>query len=163
MNESSHFEQLGTECQVFTRYLIDAAPPSEVVAAYRRAHEVSPVAPRDSLRALDRALLRVARMGPRSARAADGYAAAFAKGSLLRRKLVLLVAILESRQHTAVLFDTAEPGSRAAWVFTVGLRMAGCVLAVCFAALVIVPLYSWYRVRGPHAPNESGVSSRTTP
>jgi hypothetical protein len=163
MSESSHFEQLGTECHVFTRYLIDAAPASEVVAAYRRAHEVSSVAPRGSLRPLDRALLRVARMGPRCARAADGYAAAFAKGSVLRRKLVLLVAILESRQHSAVLLDTAEPGSRAAWVFTVGLRMAGCVVAVCFAALVVVPLYSWYSVRAPQAPDEPGVSPRTTP
>jgi hypothetical protein len=163
MNRSSHFEELGAECLIFTRYLIDTDPSSEVVTAYQRAHEVSAVAPPGGRGPLDRALLRVAHLGPGFARAADGYAAAFAKRSLLRRKLVLLVAILESRQHTAVVLDTAVPGSRAAWVFTTGFQIAGCALVVGLATLVIVPLCLWYSLRNTDASDESGVSPQASP
>jgi hypothetical protein len=144
MGDVDPIEVLAAECRVFTRYLLDADTPSEVMAAYQRAHEVSAVAPRRASRPLDRALLRVALLGPGFTRAADGYAAAFAKASVLRRKLVLLVAILESRQHTAAVLDTAAPGSRAAWVFAVGLRVATCALLVSLVMLLIAPLYAWY-------------------
>ncbi len=148
--KSNDFDRLAAECRIFTRYLVDGEAPTEVMAAYERAHKVSAVAPHGNTPPLDRALLRVAHMGPDFTRVADGYSAAFAKASLLRRKLVLLVAILESRQRTAAVLDTAVPGSRAAWVLTVGLRVTGCVLMVSLATLLIVPLYVWYSLADTH-------------
>src|SRR5690348_4672039 len=91
----AQLERLTEECQILTSFLIARGAPADVAAAYVRAHEVSPVAARGTASALDRALLRIANLGPRFARAADAYAAVFARNALLRRKLVLLVAILE--------------------------------------------------------------------
>ncbi|SRR6266508_1653220 len=138
---------LAVECTTLTNYLVGEDPAVDVVAAYQRAHEVSTVeANRLSSPALDRALLRIAHLGPRCARAADGYAAAFAKTSALRRKLVLLIAILESRGETASRIDSADPGSRILWWLDVGARIGVCVTRVGLAALLIVPLCVWYRV-----------------
>ena len=150
MSEVDEFDVLAAECRIFTRYLVDSDAPAEVMAAYKRAHKVSAVASRSITPPLDRALLRVAYMGHWFTGAADGYAAAFAKTSLLRRKLVLLVAILESRQHTAAVLDTAVPGSRAAWMLVVCLRVVGCALAVSLVTLLIAPLYIWYSLMDTH-------------
>ena len=97
---------------------------------------------------LDRALMQVAHWGPPFTRVADGYAATFARASLLRRKLVLLLAILESRRQTAAVLDTAVAGSRVTWALTVAVHVAVRVLVTCLAALLIVPLWAWHRVMG---------------
>jgi hypothetical protein len=146
MTDGKRVEMLAAECRTFTRYLIGIDAPSDVVRHYQRAHEVSVVEAGGVVPPLDRALLRVARLGPSFARACDGYAGAFARTSLLRRKLVLLTAIFESRQQTAVIFDSAVPGSRAAWVVEVSARAGISALIGCLAALVILPLGLWYRV-----------------
>ena len=95
---------------------------------------------------LDRALLHVAHWGPGFARAADAYAGAFARPSILRRKLVLLAAILESRGETARLLDTAHPGSRLILIAELVARGGLVVLLVTLALLLLAPLRLWYRV-----------------
>ena len=135
------------ECRIFTRYLIDREPAPDVVAAYARGHDVGSVTTHTQ-RAMDRALLRVAHLGPRWARGADGFAALFAKSSVLRRKLVLLVAILESRGETADLIDTATPGSITAWVVAVAAAAAASIANATVAALLILPLCVWYGIAG---------------
>jgi hypothetical protein len=139
---------LATECTTFIKYLVGRSAPPDVVAAYQQAHEVSAVERAGRAPSLDRSLLRLARVGPASARVADAYAAVFARASVLRRKLVLLVAILESRGETAPMLDTAHPGPRARWFLEVGLRAIASVLMLCIAALVILPLTLWYRLSG---------------
>ena len=148
MAEGAVAGSLARECSIFTRYLIGCEPPSDIVTAYQRAHAVSAVAASRASPPLDRALLAVAHVGPRLARTADAYAALFAKASLLRRKLVLLVAILESRQQTAALIDTSVPGSLASGFLAVGLNAFASASMACFAALLIGPLFIWYRAAG---------------
>jgi hypothetical protein len=161
MTDARRVEMLAAECRIFTRYLIGIDAPSEVLADYQRAHEVSAVEAGGAEQPLDRALLRVARMGPLCARASDCYAAAFARASLLRRKLVLLTAIFESRQKTAAIFDSAVPGSRSAWVCEVAARAGMSALMGCFAALVILPLRLWYRVIDAHGSRRGDIFSRS--
>jgi hypothetical protein len=143
---------LAAECEVFTRYLIDRQAPADVVSAYLRAHVVSAVGASGSPRALDHAVMRVARLGPRFARVTDAFAALFVRGGLLRRKLVLLVSILESRGDTAALIDLARPGSRVAWAVEVVARGVLSVIFLVAAAALVVPLASWYLVSAPPPP-----------
>ncbi len=150
---------LAAECEIFVQYLAGRGAPPDVVAGYQRAHEVSAVEPSGRSLALDRALLQLARSGTFGARAADAYAAVFARDGALRRKLVLLVAILESRGDTASALDTARPGSRLLWFFEVGVRATASLLMLCVAAGVILPLSSWYRLFGA---GESGSQPRAT-
>jgi len=134
-------DRLDDECTVFVKYLTGAEPAPDVLAAYRRAHEVSAVvADHATLRSLESALLQVARIGPAYARLADSYAGAFARASVLRRKLVLLVAILESRGATAAALDTATPGSRAMWILETSARVAVSAVLVLLATLIILPV-----------------------
>lgn len=138
---------LAAECQVFCRYLLEQNAAADVVAAYQRAHEVGSIetAPRS---ALDLALLRVARIGPAFTRATDAFAAVAATSSVLRRKLILLIAILESRGPTATAIDTAVPGSRVSWMLAVAWHAGLSVLYACLAALLVAAPCAWYAVVG---------------
>jgi len=146
MGDTPRHNVLAAECQVFCRYLVERDAPDDILAAYDRAHEKGVVGSDGTATALDRALLRVARTGPILARAADAFAVTFAKPSLLRKKLVLLLAILESRGSTAAILDTATPGPRVVEVAVAGLHVARFVVTLCLASLLIVPLRIWYRV-----------------
>jgi len=147
MDEPGGGETLIAECRVFCRYLVGIGPPSDVVAAYQKAHALG-VVNLGRPTPMDRALLRVAGMGPALARTADAYAAVFARSGLLRRKLVLLIAILESRASTATLLDTAVPGSLALWVVGVAIQSAAWTVRVALAAVCIIPLTIWYSFVG---------------
>ena len=120
---------LEAECRRFTRYLLGEDPSPYVVACYLRAHRASPAfAPRD---ALDRVALRLAAM-PLGAPLADAHARLFAPASALRRKLVLLLAILETSAPSFRRVDDPGPRSAAlAWG-----RLAWIGLSAALAALV---------------------------
>lgn len=86
-------DDLDAECRLFTRYLCDREPDEYVLANYRSAHAHLALAPDPG--GLDAALLRAARGGPRRLRLADAHARLVHPRSVLRKKLVLLLAILE--------------------------------------------------------------------
>ena len=133
------------ECQVFCRYLSDRPPPAEVLSAYRRAHQCGVVAVDAAWPPIDAALLWMARLGPSLTRAADAYAVTFAKSSLLRRKLVLLLAILESCGSTIGAVDTVAPGPSVRWAAGIVLNVVVFAAALGLAAAAVVPLWIWYR------------------
>lgn len=128
------------EGEQFARYLLGGPVPSSVLDAYVRAHHVSRVSESGCPPTLDRALIALARRGPFWTRAADSYAALFARSGLLRRKLVLLVAILESHGASARAIDTAQPGSTAGWIVDAGVRGAASVLLLALAGIALVPM-----------------------
>ena len=101
-----------SECRVFCRYLIGSDPTEYVIDTYCGAKELKTA----SSGASDVALLEVARRGPWLARAADAYASVFARRSTLRRRLILLMAILESVRASSDVLDTADAGSYARFV-----------------------------------------------
>jgi hypothetical protein len=144
MSETERRAILAAECGVFCRYLVERDAPPEVLAAYQRAHEHGTVEAGVIATPLDHALLRIARTAPSVARTADAYASLFAGSSLLRRKLVLLLAILESRGPTAAALDTAGRGSGVLWVAQLGAHSCGWLMRVFMAAPLVVSLWIWY-------------------
>lgn len=137
---------LARECDIFCRYFAGQPATSFVAQKYTEAHA------RDRRyepqNAFDRILLGWAAASPLAAQWCDSYACLFARGSLLRKKLVLLAAILESSapEHG---FDEQIQDVRAAEVI---LRMAGrgMLLAVrlAVALLFIAPVHFVCAVRG---------------
>ncbi|HEX5070063.1 MAG TPA: NAD-dependent epimerase/dehydratase family protein [Vicinamibacterales bacterium] len=96
------------ECRVFTRYLLGRNPDAYVQAKYTQALAAVPaLAPRSRF---DEVLIRFAGRGPFAARLADSYASLFQPGSALRKRLVLLLAILETHPPFSTQIDRA-PGS----------------------------------------------------
>lgn len=148
MDETFDRERWARECDLFCRYLLGRSPEPAVVAAYCRAHAVGVVERQLPAHpsARDRALLQIARIGPAFVRAADAYAAVFARSSLLRRKLVLLLAILESGGAAAEL-DHATPGSRVSWILSTAIALAAVALRIAVAAVLVTLLLPWYALR----------------
>jgi hypothetical protein len=125
------------ECHVFTGYLLGSPPPPYVVRKYVEAHDLSPAFSRGSR--FDIYILRIAATRPSLTRPADSYARIFAANGLLRRKLVLLLAILETAPSCSVV-DAVE-GSRPALL----LRLVGAglrsVFSVTAGIIVFLPAH----------------------
>jgi hypothetical protein len=139
-------DALDAECRVFTRHLLGLEPDAYVAARYRAAHEAQPSLA--SAGRFDDALAGFARRGPVFAKLADSYASLFAPGSLLRRKLVMLLAILETSRPFYRGIDAAI-GGRKPLVFA-RLALSGVVAAASLVAgtLIFVPVRMFHAVAG---------------
>lgn len=123
--------RLDRECEVFVRYLTGRAPDGLVREGYRAAHRAGVVELPRACTSFDRVLVRLACLGPVATRAADSHARVFRPGGLLRRKLVLVLALLESGPAQREV-DTVQPGSR------LGLFARMAWMGACFALVVLV-------------------------
>jgi len=130
-------DRLSRECAVFCAYLCGLKPSAYLLAKYADAHSKVPdFHPRARF---DRLLVALAATGPRWARLADTYARVFAPRATLRKKLILLVALLEASAAHAVL-DMVDSGGRLVLFFQIVLRGALFGLCVVLAAPVFLPL-----------------------
>ena len=129
--------QLERECRVFTRHLLGTTCGPYVVRKYIEAHELSPLF--TNANRFDALLLRLANAGSLAAKLVDGYACIFAPRSLVRRKLVLLLAILESCAPTSDVIDSVEQGSVPVLGARLAVRGVIAVLGVLAAALFLLP------------------------
>lgn len=141
--------QLERECSVFTRLLVGEAATPSIIAKYREAHTVLEGCVPAS--ALDRRLTAVASGGAARARMADAYARLFAPDTAFRRKLVLLLAILETSPPFHARIDRTEPRGPAMTI--VRLALAGGVGALAALAGVVLfgPGHLWDKLAGSRA------------
>ena len=123
--------ELDLECVVFSRYLIGQRPSEAVLSRYREFHQL-PLAARElRARPFDRTLLVLARVHPALTRFADAYARLVLPAGLLRKKLVLTLALLESCAPSHRFIDEVEPmGGAQVWT-----RL---FLTVAFSATVLL-------------------------
>jgi hypothetical protein len=120
MNTPEH--SLERECRVFTEYLLGCAPHPYVERKYADAHRIAPAFSTGSR--FDFFLIRAARSHRGITKLADAYARLFVPASLLRKKLVLLLAILETCSPSCHLIDSAESGGKR--MLLVRLCRKGC-------------------------------------
>ena len=126
------------ECRVFTEFLIGCAPDRYVVRKYADAHQGSPVFSKGS--PFDSFLVRAARAHRLLAKTADAYARLFLPSGLLRRKLVLLLAILETCSPSSHRIDSPGGESRTLVVVRLGAAMAGAALAAITGTILFAPV-----------------------
>jgi len=139
--------QLARECSVFCRYLCGEEPSDYVRAKYRAAHEVGAVEPADGATSFDRALVAIARGGTWRARAIDSYSRVFANGGLLRRKLVLVLALLETKSPTDRAVDAPTSSSQLAFFASIAWLGFAFALTVAVTAIALLPLRLWCLAR----------------
>jgi nucleoside-diphosphate-sugar epimerase len=137
---------LARECATFTAHVVGGAPTPAVVDAYVRAHTVSPRF--DPETAFDRRLVAFARRHRAAARFADQYARLAAPTSLLRRKLVLLLAILETTPPHYRAIDAPLAGGRLGTVAALAGRGVAAAAAAIVAVVVLAPLHAVSRGPG---------------
>ena len=139
-------DELHRECAVFMRHLLGRHPDAMVVDRYRAA--VSTIPSLSPGTAWERALLGFARRGVILARSADAYAAPFAPASVLRQRLVILLAILEVHPRFSQDIDRAL-GESLPWVIArVGLRSLAAVLFLVAGTLLLTPVRIALVMRG---------------
>ena len=104
---------LGLECTTWMRYLIGAAPSAALAARYVEAHRQGVVEPAGGADPFDRALVHFARRGTFAARLCDAHARLFRPAGLLRRKLVLTLALAEVDAQAHGIVDRPRGSSPA--------------------------------------------------
>lgn len=131
------------ECDVFARYLTGEPAPPNALRHYVRWHQApelhAPLAARGT--GFDRLLVAVGRSSWPGLRLADAYSGRLLRTGLLRRKLILVLSLLESTAPTSGLID--QVGSRTKFGFWAGMVIragwSGCVFVVSIG--VLLPLH----------------------
>ena len=99
----------------------------------------------------DRALVDFARSGSSRARLADAHARLFRPACLLRRKLVLTLALLECDGAHQRRVDEVSPGTRTGFLLQCVAWTATCALMALAGLLILLPLRAWCSLRGEPA------------
>jgi hypothetical protein len=132
-----HEQQRATdrECEIFGRYLVSQRPTDYIRGQYELAVRVRNLANEAELAAFDRRTLGFACRCVFFTRVADAYCAIFHRHGVLRRKLILLLAILEHAPPTASRFD--RPKNRG----PVGVATNLLLLWVNFVLLLLLGIF----------------------
>lgn len=128
---------LGREFAVFASYLGSRDAGKGAAAHYADGHATLP-AGGDRF---DRWLLAFARTGSVACSLADAYARRARPYGLLRRKLVLALAVLESGRETHARYDEARPASLPLTVAALVLAGGGWLARTVLAIVVLAPLH----------------------
>lgn len=131
---------LAGECGALCRYLVDRDADDYVVGKYEAGHRAEVLGLQAGASAFDRLLLRVGLLHPLMTRAVDGYAALLFKRALLRKKVTLLIAILETRPPFSSLLDRVDDARPAALVVRMLIGALPAILIAVVLAVVFIPL-----------------------
>jgi hypothetical protein len=134
-------ETLDRECVVFCRYLIGQEPGEYVKRKYQEGHRRSSMAcDRRTDPAVDSFLVKFASISPWTTRLVDVHARVFRKSSLVRKKLILMLAILESCAPTHHYLDTVDSATITRLFLGSLYRCSTFVVMLLVAIVVIFPL-----------------------
>ncbi len=138
------------ECRVFTQHLLGRDPDEYVTATYRAALAGMPVL--SARGRFDEALLSFARIHPLCTKIADAYASLFLRAGALRKRLVLLLAILETRPPFSQAIDQAVGGSLPMLFIRLGVRTAAALVSLLVGTLIFTPTRIVLALAGKGAP-----------
>ena len=140
---------LNQECDVFCTHLIGQPPNDYVRTKYREGNQAHRLEETAAARPFDRRLVRIARKGPWFSKLADTYAAIFYKPAILRKKLILLLAILESTAPTHRLLAAGQSVGQARYYLTLLTKGIGFACTLLVATVVFTPWHLALGNRGP--------------
>lgn len=131
---------LAAECRVFCRYLANLESTEYILRCYERAWD-SAGSRAAATPLIDRALLATARWGSVPARIADAYAKRFRPYSPLRRRLILVLAILENSPSAHEWLNSARTGSVPGLMAGMALSLFASGLCLLAGILLFGPLH----------------------
>ena len=127
------------ECRHFTRYLVDVDPDDYVCDSYLLANKVrhDELTPQTGF---DLLLLTISLKHRLLTRAIDVYARFFAHASAVRRRLVTLLAFIESSASTVERHEHPDYAGLAGFVADLAWRSAGLALLLLVAIVILLPV-----------------------
>jgi hypothetical protein len=132
---------LERECRNFARYLSGQEPSPYIVEKYLDFHQK--IGLPKATGHFDRFLVSTAARGPFRTRLADSYASVFRRKSILRRKLVVVLALLECAPPTFETLDRVPPGGIAGAVVRLIAGGTGYALALLAGTALFGPVHLW--------------------
>lgn len=132
-------DPLARECDALCRYLT-GQPASASLRGWYAAGHGALLASGPDTGTIDRILLAVARSGRLPAQLADAYAAVFRRRSLLRCKLILLLALLENDAAHHARYDEGVVDGRLAALLKLAAMGAWWGARLGVATLLFAPL-----------------------
>ena len=135
---------LERECRVFARYLTGQEPSGYIIEKYQDFHQKIGV--RGGAARFDRFLVSTAACGPYWTRLADSYGTMFRRNSVLREKLVVVLALLECSPPAFETLDHVPPGGLAGAGLRLILGGMNYALALLIGSLLFSPVRLWMAI-----------------
>lgn len=145
---------LESECRVYCRYLIGRSPSDYVRVKYALYHSRSEAKAALPIDGIDGLLLRLSRITPLATRLVDSYSSLFHKNSVVRKKLVLLLAILECTRSTFQEVDSTDQGGRTRIYMKLLARVGVYALSLILATPPLAALHLIMRLAGHNRTQE---------
>jgi len=130
--------ELEKEFRTFTNYLIGYEPDGYIKSRYVQGHRITEIDRGSG--SFDMLLVRMAIRSKLLLRLADTYTSGFYKNALLRKKLLLILAILESCGTTYRHIDTVNEHSSIALYAKVAQKAAVFFLTLIISGIIFAPL-----------------------
>ena len=153
--ESPTHEGDAAECRTFARYLSGADPTDYATSCYIRLLPSAAVSDRAHRLLIERVLVGAGRAGSLPLRIADAYARFFLPRSLLRRRLILLLAILENSAPTERRFNSGTEGSLPGLVIRLAATLVASGLCLVAGVIAFGPVHIVSGAHGARAPRGS--------
>jgi hypothetical protein len=143
-----NISQLERECLTYTQYLIGGMPSQYVVTRYLDFHQRADAITGSGFDAFDQFLVGISARSPFWASIADSYASVFRKDSVLRKKLVVTLALLECVAPSFEAIDDVEARSAMATSISLAWRAAKYAFLLGTSVVVFTPVraamvFSW--------------------
>lgn len=135
------YEKLRDECRIFCRYLMRMEPSEYVTKKYADAHRVRNADSQFRATAFDRFLIKFSRLNNLCTKLADSYARIFSNRSVFRKKLILLLAILESTHPYHEYLDSMDSYGKPKLFVALLLKALLFSLHLALSALVLAPFH----------------------
>lgn len=144
-------ENLERECRVFTNYLINIDPDKYVTGNYIRGHKICRIDGETDF--FNTLLVRAANRNSFLLKLADAYTSIFYKSSVLRKKLLLLLAIMECCPSTYHHIDTVNERSVISLYVRMGQKAFLFLVNLLASIVVFLPFKFYSALRnGPRQP-----------
>lgn len=135
---------LSHEFRRLTQYVAGVRPTEYQVGKYVDFHRRRGLSPRH---AFDRLLFGLSRGGWLGIALADAYTGTVCRASLVRQKLMLTLAILESSAPSFETLDAPDRGGKLVFVY-MAWRIAVAAVLLAVAASFLVPIHAAYALLG---------------
>ena len=147
----ARYNQLDRESKVYTKFLINDEPTSYIQNKYQKAHHRSNIFEGNVSDPFDDFLIKFSSKNGFFTKLADSYASFFKKNSLIRKKLILLLALLESTAPSYRQFESPDSSSMLTIVFWIFLKGAVFAISLIAAIILFMPIKVLFSIRAKFA------------
>ena len=131
-------KKLKQECTRFTEYLVNCKPNEYIEKKYLEGHNCNRIG--NNMGLFDTFLTKAANRNSIMTRLADTYTAVFYRKAVLRKKLVLLLAVLESSSTTHSKVDSISENSRLTLLSQIIQKNLVFLLLLLLSSFVFFPI-----------------------